>query len=314
MLLVGVWVNRNWILGNWIREVQARGKEWSSLYWLPSVLANKHWLEKFLKPPLPKVDAYFFSYLSIFERYLEKSSHYENRSIILYTHNDPELGTSEHQVEILNRAFSVHFYCSRDAEKLVALGLKQEKVRVALCAVDVDCVRDHKILREPKTVVLASKYGSRKGLESFPELVAAMPDWKFLILGRDWEDFLAKNNLDKNPNIEYFRFSKKTRNEVMSRASVFLSLSNLEGGPVPLIEAMALGVAPVATNTGFARDVILRNDAGFIIPINESVLKIKEAITSAALLQGDISGAVSHLTWDRIAKLTFEDLSLITAK
>ena len=100
----------------------------------------------------------------------------------------------------------------------------------------------------------------------------------------------------------------------MSRASVFLSLSNLEGGPVPLIEAMALGVAPVATNTGFARDVILRNDAGIIIPINESVLKIKEAITSAALLQGDISGAVSHLTWDRIAKLTFEDLSLITAK
>ena len=105
MLLVGVWVNRNWILGNWIREVQARGKEWSSLYWLPSVLANKHWLEKFLKPPLPKVDAYFFSYLSIFERYLEKNSHYENRSIILYTHNDPELGSSEHQVEILNRAF-----------------------------------------------------------------------------------------------------------------------------------------------------------------------------------------------------------------
>ena len=173
MLLVGVWVNRNWILGNWIREVQARGKEWSSLYWLPSVLANKHWLEKFLKPPLPKVDAYFFSYLSIFERYLEKNSHYENRSIILYTHNDPELGSSEHQVEILNRAFSVHFYCSRDAEKLVALGLKQEKVRVALCAVDVDCVRDQNISREPKTVVLASKYGSRKGLETFPELVAA---------------------------------------------------------------------------------------------------------------------------------------------
>lgn len=60
MLLVGVWVNRNWILGNWIREVQARGKEWSSLYWLPSVLANKHWLEKFLKPPIPKVMHIFF--------------------------------------------------------------------------------------------------------------------------------------------------------------------------------------------------------------------------------------------------------------
>ena len=34
---------------------------------------------------------------------------------------------------------------------------------------------------------------------------------------------------------------------------------------------------------------------------------------SPVQLQGDISGAVSHLTWDRIAKLTFEDLSLITA-
>ena len=77
---------------------------------------------------------------------------------------------------------------------------------------------------------------------------------------------------------------------------------------------MALGVAPVATNTGFARDVILKSDTGIIIPINETVLKIREAITSAALLQGDISGAVSHLTWDRIAKLTFEDLSQIASK
>ena len=98
----------------------------------------------------------------------------------------------------------------------------------------------------------------------------------------------------------------------MSRASVFLSLSNLEGGPVPLIEAMALGVAPVATNTGFARDVILKSDTGIIIPINETVVKIKEAINSAALLQGDISGAVSHLTWDRIARLTYNDLLSIT--
>jgi hypothetical protein len=34
----------------------------------------------------------------------------------------------------------------------------------------------------------------------------------------------------------------------------------------------------LATNTGFARDVILKSDTGIIIPINETVEKIKEAI------------------------------------
>ena len=49
MVMVGVWANRNWILGNWIREVKLRLPSNFRLWWVPSIYAGKRPIEKFLK-------------------------------------------------------------------------------------------------------------------------------------------------------------------------------------------------------------------------------------------------------------------------
>jgi hypothetical protein len=41
MLLVGVWANRNWILGNWIKEVKARSPQTFRVSWVPTIFAGK---------------------------------------------------------------------------------------------------------------------------------------------------------------------------------------------------------------------------------------------------------------------------------
>ncbi len=93
----------------------------------------------------------------------------------------------------------------------------------------------------------------------------------------------------------------------MSENQVFLSLSSLEGGPIPLIDAMAFGMYPVATDTGFARDVILERGFGTLLQIGTSVEEVVEAITRARPNPQQSIDAVSDLTWDRIASQYIKD-------
>ena len=288
--------------------MQVRNPHSTKLHWVVSVFAEKHFWERFVKFPLPKYAAYFFSYPSMFESYLKSNpGRYKNRSIVNYTHNLDELGNLKHQAMILNQSHSVHFNCSADAEALVAVGLEPSKVRMIFGAVDEDCKPQVGISREPKTILLASRYGERKGLDVFPALVKLLPEWKFIILGRGWEDFLKNENLLDKPNIEYQFFNKEARNIAMSRATIFLSLSKLEGGPIPLIESMAMGVIPVATDTGFARDIIVQGKNGLVIPNPPTALQVRDAILLAETLTGSPQESVKDLNWDRLSGIIMND-------
>lgn len=315
LLLVGVWVNRNWILGNWIKEIALRSQGSANTHWILSVLAQKHFWEKFVKFPLPKYGAYFFSYPSMFESYLRSNpERYRYRSIVNYTHNMDELGDLKHQARILNQAHSIHFNCSANSEILINAGLDPERVRLVFGAVDSDCFQIAGVKRETKTILLASRYSDRKGLNIFPEVVNLLPEWKFIILGRGWEKFLKESNLDKNPNVEYLFFDKDSRNIAMSKATLFLSLSKLEGGPIPLIESMRMGVVPVATDTGFARDIIINGKNGVVIPNPPTAEQVHEAILTAMVLTGSPQESVEHLTWDRLSKIVMNDANAIWNK
>jgi glycosyltransferase involved in cell wall biosynthesis len=309
MLLIGVWANRNWILGNWIREVQLRSKEDFQVWWVPSVFAGKKRIEKLLALPLPTAESYFFSYITIFEKYLSINPRkFENRSIVLFPHAEAEIGPVKKQVETLNRAFAVYFFCSQDAKNLVASGLAAEKVRLAYCAVDVNCVESPEFERVEKTIVLASKFGWRKGLSILPEIIKLMPDWSFVALGRGWDTFIEETGIGLLPNFSHYEFNKSSRTRFFSECKIFLSLSELEGGPVPLIEAMAAGAIPVATKTGFAPDFVRDGVDGYLLETNPTPQEVVSAILRAELIQNNPKNSkINLLTWDRITSMTIMD-------
>jgi glycosyltransferase involved in cell wall biosynthesis len=312
MILVGVWANRNWILGNWIKEIQLRHPKEFKLWWIPSIYAGKRMVEKFFVFPIPSAKAYFFSYPTIFKFYLERyPKKFKNNSLVLYTHNDPEIGSVKDQVEFLNQAHKVYFYCRQDSEKLLSEGLDERKIVIANCAVDNDCILDNKVIRDQKTVVLASKFGPRKGAELLPDILLRLQDWNFILMGRGWDEFLKQKNLQKLSNFNYVNFNKNNRTKFFSMAKIFLSLSNLEGGPVPLIESMSLGVIPISTSTGFAPEFIKNGVNGFLLPINPSAALVESRIKSIDVLNEKPEVSVSHLTWDRIAKITLIDFMSI---
>jgi glycosyltransferase involved in cell wall biosynthesis len=97
----------------------------------------------------------------------------------------------------------------------------------------------------------------------------------------------------------------------MSRATLFLSLSKLEGGPIPLIESMRMGVIPVATDTGFARDIIATGKNGVVIPNPPTAAQVHQAILEAIDLKGSPQDSVKHLTWDRLSDIVLSDAQTI---
>lgn len=314
MILVGVWANRNWILGNWIKEVKRRHPKNFKLWWIPSIYAGKRRFEKFIRFPVPKAKAYFFSYPTIFKFYSDRApDNFVNNSLVLYPHNEPEIGSISDQVSLLNKAYKVYFFCKQDADNLMSNGLHVEKIVIANCAIDNDCVVDRTIIKEQNTIVLASRFGPRKGGELLPGIIKKLPEWKFIIMGRGWENFLKQEQLLKNPNLIYVKFDKKNRSEYFSKAKIFLSLSNLEGGPVPLIESMALGAIPISTCTGFAPEFIKDGVNGYLLPINPNPDFVVSKIKSIDKLKENAGHSVAHLTWDRIARLTYSDLRSINS-
>jgi glycosyltransferase involved in cell wall biosynthesis len=310
VILVGVWANRNWILGNWLKEVKKRKPEIFRIRWTPFIYANRFMLERIFVTPLPKRAIYFFSYPTIFAKYYSMNpKRFYQRSMVLYPHNETEMGSVKDQVSLLNESFAVYFFCSRDAENLIANGLEPQKARLAYCAVDVDCIPSNMNQNPDNTVVLASRYSPRKGLKILPEIISSCPNLNFVALGRDWGQFIEDSGLAKLKNFEHHEFNLKSRNFFLSKASIFLSLSTLEGGPVPLIEAMSMGCRVVTTDTGFARDLIKDGVDGILLSNPPTVDEVVQALKRANNLK--IKPDVSWLTWDRITRMMLQDVNEI---
>ena len=315
MILIGVLANRNWVLGNLIKEIHQRLPKSTKLWWVLSVFAQKSIFENFLDFGLPKRKAYFFSYLTIFERnFMKKPQQFFENSIILYTHDDPELGSLKHQALVLNASYATYFMCSSDARLLVSNGLNISKVRLCYFGIDTECTPEAYVPRDKKVIVLASKFGPRKGLEKLPYIIDRLPDWNFVALGRGWEAYILKQNLAEKQNFEYHEFNKENRQNYFTKAKIFLSLSIKEGGPVPLIEAMYLGATPVSTSVGFAPDLIKNNVNGILLDVEPSAEDVVAAIIKAERLNSNPSKSVEFLTWDRFARMVETDRKAILMK
>lgn len=132
-----------------------------------------------------------------------------------------------------------------------------------------------------REVLLVSDYKPRKNPELIKEAVEGISDWNFTLHGRGWDRFIFESGLNKCSNFEYSKFDFQHGSDFYHKSPVFLSLSILEGGPLPAIEALMSGCAVVATDTGFARDLAERFPNVFVIPVKSSVREIREGIEMA---------------------------------
>jgi glycosyltransferase involved in cell wall biosynthesis len=190
--------------------------------------------------------------------------------------------------------------CGLFKELLQSWGVRPERISVVLGAADPELFPRHQ--RGNGAVGFSTAYYERKNPEMILEIIRRLPHRKFILLGRGWEEFPRYAELRQLPNLTYLEVPYSEYPKYYAQMDVFVSPAKLEGGPIPLLEAMMANVVPVASRTGFAPDIIRHGENGFIFDVNAPVQVVCDQIERAFAFQGDVRASVEHLSWRNFSR------------
>jgi glycosyltransferase involved in cell wall biosynthesis len=108
-------------------------------------------------------------------------------------------------------------------------------------------------------------------LRKSPELLLSIADrldpahYAFVFIGPDWQPYATALQERGWTVIAPGLVPDPLQYRYLGEGDIYLMLSRLEGGPLPLLETMGLGMWPICTPTGMAPDIIRHGENGFIV-------------------------------------------------
>ena len=252
---------------------------------------------------LPDSKGYFFVFHQYFYRAMRHNPKILNRkNIIMFTHFNFTFSFSKaHVIWCLKKADKVICLNSDVQNKLVSYGLPKEKTEIIHIASNPDFFYPHE--RKTGNIGFCSAFGDRKNPEMIYNLVKNLPNRKFHLIGRYWENYDKFDELEKLPNFHYYNNKPyEDYPSLYDKIDVFISPSTLEGGPVPVIEAMLSNCVPVASKTGFCPDIIKHGENGFLFEINANYKEVIALIEQADRLKTDIRKTALPYSWENCSQ------------
>lgn len=278
--------SKGWILDAICREIGRRHPRYWEVVYNPKIL--------------PKAKNYFFAHYWNYLDHAKRNPHiFEGNTFVWYTHPREVPYTPEEQLRAYSSATQVIFTCSEFRRNWLARGLPPDRGRVVLGGADEHLFTGHE--RGNGVIGLSSSYYERKNPGVLADLIALMPHRHFHLVGRNWEQFDRFPEMLSRPNFIYQTASYEEYPAIYARFDVFLSLAVLEGGPIPLLEAMMENAVPVASRTGFAPDLIKEGKTGFIFDVDSNAQAIAPLIDRAFDIKADVRSTVIDYSWDRFA-------------
>lgn len=253
-------------------------------------------------PEFPPARCYYFSHYFFMIRAMKSQpSVWGVPRVAQFTH-PAENGVSQSElVYALNSSTQILSNCSLFAQQLIAQGVDPTRVTTSLLGADPQRFTPHR--RGEGAIGFSMAYYPRKDPDRVLAIVQAMPHRRFILLGRRWEQYPRFDDMRRLSNLDYRELHYDAYPDAYREMDVLVSTSRLEGGPIPLIEAMMCNVVPVASRTGFAPDLINHGDNGFVFEVDAPIDRICELIEQASALKNDVRPSVEHLTWERFSRL-----------
>ncbi len=252
---------------------------------------------------LPNSDGYYFVFHQYFYRAMRHNPKIlKKKNIVMFTHPNWTFSYSKkHVIWCLNKADYVICLNSDVKQMLIHNGLKAEKAVLIHIASDPEFFYFHE--RKTGSAGFCSAFGDRKNPEMVYNLVKYMPERHFYLLGKNWEQFDKLSELEALPNFTHYNDEDyNTFPELYSKIDIFVSPSTLEGGPVPILEAMLSNCIPVASKTGFCPDIIQHGKNGFLFEIDTDYKTVMELIRKADTMKTDIRSTAMEYSWENCSK------------
>ena len=261
---------------------------------------------------LPDSSTYFFMHYRLLISAFRRHPNLRRRKVFLwFTHPSEDYYVNKKELSWLLNGF-VHTFSASSSFRLMLVkdGVFPSRVSVVLGGVDTSFVRGLEILplrvsnlADRPVVGLCSAFYPRKEPDKLLAVVRKNPDIEFRLLGKRWDLWEIFDELIHLDNFEYVELPYEEYPRFYRSIDVFLSLSSLEGGPIPLVEAMYANVFPVTSDTGFARDIITHRVNGLLFPVDSHVSEISSLIRSAIsdYRCAEVAASVAGLTWESFA-------------
>jgi glycosyltransferase involved in cell wall biosynthesis len=220
---------------------------------------------------IPKSKIAFVMHQDLGMRLIKKKWDKKFEHIILrYTHHNQTL---KNYIPLIERCSTIIVENKNNYLDFITLGVSEKNLLLLPYPVNEALLNTKQDIIEPKRdVILVSNLTGRKRPDLIYEVIKRASHLKFTIYGKNWNKWENFNNLAKLPNLLIKKFEYELYPKELSNHRLFLSLSDNESGPVPLLESLACGLQVLATDTGTARDLI--KNPNFIIPINLKPLEI----------------------------------------
>lgn len=279
---------RGWILDAICREIGSR--------------QSRSWQVSYYPAMLPSANAYFFSHYLLFENCLRRDPDQfaAAKVFVWYTHPREETAASiAARLLAFDKVTKVIFACESNRQVWIERGLPEEKTAVVLGAADPTLFRGHE--RGGGVVGLSSSFYERKNPDCLLEIIKLLPHRDFVLLGRKWNQYALFEEMKSLANFSYKSAPYRDYPDIYGTFDVFLSMSTLEGGPIPLVEAMMSNAVPVASRTGFAPDLIRHGENGYIFDLDAPPKKIADLIERAFALKANVRQTVERYDWDHFS-------------
>lgn len=206
--------------------------------------------------------------------------------------------------------------CLKLADKIVAVskyeqeGLKRyvspKRIQLLYNTYRTDLFKYSSAQRDTKLVVTVSAinqvYYTRKGLDRFIEAAATLPEYRFVIIGKDHEDGTVSMIKELQiPNLELTGFiTDEVLIKYLQQASIYCQLSRQEGFGVALAEAMACGCIPVVSRNGAIPEVA--GSQAFYVEEEDSGRQIAQTISTASMATPQLRRSLAQRIEDTFGK------------
>lgn len=210
---------------------------------------------------------------------LGKSLHRSSLPVIVTVHGSDIFQVTKYPLGamfthlILQRCDRVIAVSRALAEKVIGLGVSQQKILVISNGVDVARFKPLPLRDRQNLILYVGSLIERKGvkflLAAMPDVVAACPDYRLLIVGEGPQYPMLKQmaeSLNIADKVAFLGFQSQDQvRTLMQQAKLLVLPSTEEAQGVVLLEALACGTPVVASKVGGIPEVVTP-EVGVLVP------------------------------------------------
>ena len=286
-----------WIIGGIFREASEACSikpTWRVYSNSKRDVLNLYVLKSRINPAVGKLNIYAHqdTYFSIFSRMPAQITNTRNR--VFFTHFNEGQTPTKQQINSLQYCEKILVQNEAMENFLTSEGISKDRIFRAPGAVSRATYKPSSNLPECKFVLFSGDFKYRKNPDLIAQVITSMPDINFVVHGQNWEIF-SSEFLYGLPNLKRLNFDLKNQPQLMRQASLYVSLALIEGGPFPVLEALASGTPVVATDTGFCAEFIKESNGrllpnppepDLVMTCIRQALEIKRSVWNQDLLHG----------------------------